>query len=183
MTSPPTQPGNDQDDRVLLGRAVRAHGLRGEVVIRPATPGSDTLLELEELDMEQNGSWRRIRVLRARPQKGAIVLTLEDVVDRTAAENLVGATFHVHRDELPPPEEGEFYVDDLIGLSVVDPEGRVLGTVSGFQDGGLQSWLEVDVQGETRLVPFTEPLIRVEFDEGRIVVDAPEGLLEGDMLE
>lgn len=179
MTSstPPSEP-----DRVLLGRIVRAHGLRGEVVVRPATPGSDVLLELEALELELGGSVRPVRVLRGRIQKDAVVLTLEDVADRTTAERLVGATLHVRRDALPPPEEGEFYVDDLIGLPMVSPDGRTLGTVTGFVDGGTQSWFEVDVGGETRLVPFTEPLVQVDPKGQRIVVDAPEGLLEGEML-
>lgn len=169
-------------DRVLLGRIVRAHGLRGEVVVRPATPGSEVLLELEDLELEQNGRVRAIHVIRARVQKDTVVLTLEDVVDRTAAENLAGATLHVRRADLPPTEEGEFYVDDLIGLPLVTPDGRTLGTVTGFVDGGTQAWLEVDVNGETKLVPFTEPLVQVDADARRIVVDAPEGLLEGEMF-
>lgn len=178
MTPPPSP---SESDRVLLGRIVRAHGLRGEVVVRPATPGSDVLLDLEELELEQDGRARPIRVIRARVQKDTIVLNLEDVVDRTAAEKLAGATLHVQRADLPPPEEGEFYVDDLIGLPLVDPAGRRLGTVTGFIEGGTQSWFEVDVNGETKLVPFTEPLVQIDLDAGHIVVDAPEGLLEGEM--
>lgn len=170
-------------DLVELGLVVRAHGIRGELVVRPASVGSELLLEVDEVQLEHGGVWRPLRILRARTQKNSIVLALEDVADRNAAEALRGARLLIGQDQLPPPEEGEYYVSDLIGLKVLDTEGQLLGSVVGFEDGGRQSWFEVELEdGERRLVPFSEGLVEVDLESGSLVVDAPEGLLSGEML-
>ena len=165
---------------VIVGRIVRAHGLRGELVVAPATLGSDVLFVVDSVLLEQGGTRARREIVHTREQGKSIVLTLDGVPDRTAAEKLIGAQLLVERDELPEPDEGEFYVEDLIGLEVVSPTGERLGKVVAFEDGGMQSWLVVETATGLPLVPFSEPLIRVDEDAGLIVLDAPEGLLDPD---
>jgi ribosomal 30S subunit maturation factor RimM len=61
---------------------------------------------------------------------------------------------------------------------VVSPAGEKLGQVVDFEDGGMQAWLVVETAKGRSLVPFTEPLMRVDEESERIVLDAPEGLLD-----
>ena len=102
------------------------------------------------------------------------------MADRNAAEALNGIELSIPRQRLPAAEDDEFYYADLIGLSAETVDGRSLGTVIGVQNYGAGDLLEVaPSRGDTILVPFTRAVVpRVDIEEGRVVVDPPEGLLE-----
>jgi 16S rRNA processing protein RimM len=79
-----------------------------------------------------------------------------------------GTLLEVERDELPPTEEDEFYAFELVGLEVVEENGRVLGTVKAVTPGVANDVLELD--GGV-LLPMVEDCVRsVELDARRIVV-------------
>ncbi len=59
--------------------------------------------------------------------KGGDIAAIEGVADRDAAQRLTGTRLYVERDRLPPPDEDEFYLADLVGLDAVTPEGGPLG--------------------------------------------------------
>ena len=67
---------------------------------------------------------------------GVAVAKFAEVADRTAAEALRGVPLTVDRAALPPLDEGEFYVDDLIGLPAVDTAGVALGAVIAVENYG-----------------------------------------------
>ncbi len=165
-----------------VGRIVRAHGLKGAVVARPASEGSDVLLHVEAVTVEHDGRRESRRVRSARWLARQIVLELDGAADRNEAEALVGATLLLSPDELPAAGEGELYRSELVGLEVVGPDGRRFGRVVDLESSPVQEWLVVDVGGREVLVPFTRGLVRVERAAGRVVVDAPEGLFEGEAV-
>jgi 16S rRNA processing protein RimM len=164
------------ESEVIVGRVVRAHGLRGELVVQTTTPGSDVLFHVDAVVVDHRGTRVRRKLRKTREQGRATVISIESCDDRNASEAMVGAQLLLRRSELPPPSEGEVYVSSLIGLPVVDPQGNVLGVVADFEDGGMQSWLVLEANQIRWLVPFTEPMVQVE--PGRVVLDAPEGLLD-----
>jgi 16S rRNA processing protein RimM len=170
----------DESELIVIGRIVKAHGLRGEVVVRPSSPGSDVLFHVSPVILETGGRNESREILRGREQGQAVVLALEGVTDRNAAEALVGSQLLLKKRDLPPPSDDEVYIDSLMGLIVVSPTGELLGKVVGFEDGGMQSWLVVERKGREVLVPFTEPLIKIELEAARIILDAPDGLLDPD---
>ncbi|HMP61993.1 MAG TPA: ribosome maturation factor RimM, partial [Phenylobacterium sp.] len=79
------------------------------------------------------------------------------------------------RDSLPPPDEDEFYLADLIGLSVATAEGEVLGKVKSVQDFGAGDLLEIQPPaGASWWLPFTrETVPEVKIPEGRLVAVRP----------
>ena len=80
------------------------------------------------------------------------------------------------RDQLPPPEEDEFYYEDLVGLEAVDAAGAPLGRVVSLTNHGAGDILEIALVGggETLLLPFTKGVApRIDFDAGRIVIEPP----------
>jgi len=97
------------------------------------------------------------------------------VTDREAAQQLTGVELYLPRESLPPPEEDEFYLADLIGLSVESEAGLALGRVIALRNFGAGDILEVLPQagGETQFYPFTKALAPiVDIAGGRIVVVA-----------
>jgi len=170
------------DAEIEVGRIVRPHGLRGWLVVQPASVGSDLLLNLKSIAAERRGRRERLVVRESRRQGKLLLLSFEGCPDRTAAEAWIGTRLLLPESELPPPGPDEFYASRLVGLSVVAPKGDVLGRVVDVESAGAQSWLVVETPSGRHLVPFTEPLVKVEAEAGRVVVDAPEGLLDGSGL-
>jgi len=164
---------------VEIGRITRPHGVRGELRVHLHWAGSDTLDQIEAVTLVRRGEQTVHRVVAARRADKAVLLTLEGVSDRDAAERLRGSGVCVPRDALPALEEGEYYLCDLVGARVTGPDGGLVGEVVEIRvhpsvetlvvrtpDGRLveqalvEPWIErVDAQGKLVELSSTEGLI------------------------
>jgi len=109
-----------------------------------------------------------------------LVLKLKGVDDINRAELLRNLYVEMDEGDLPPLEEGEFYVYELLGLKVFDTEGRELGVLEDMHEWGPYWTLEIRTpEGKSILVPFVSEYVpEVSPNEGRIVVRLPEGYLK-----
>ena len=117
----------------LLGAVTRPHGVRGEVKVRPETddPGRFETLESVYLGAEESSLVPyTVRSVAMQPHGAdvTILLGLETVSDRDAAERLSGVLVWADEAELPALEEGEFFLGDLVGMEAVDVDGTAIGT-------------------------------------------------------
>ena len=172
MASASDRPG--PSDPAVVGRVVRPHGLAGEVVVDPADSGS--------LQFEPGTHWwlagRWCEVVRSRVHSGRWVVRLGGIADRDAAEALRAEEIAVEAAELPELESGRYYIHDLVGCRVEDPEGADLGEIVAVVSGP-QDWLEIEQEGERTLVPMVQALVKeVDVEAGRVVIDPPPGLAE-----
>jgi 16S rRNA processing protein RimM len=148
-----------KEKRVEIGVVGRPHGVRGALHVFLHNPASEILNEVESIFLDAGGAdaaaYRIAEVRRA--GKGCVV-ALEGVDSRDRAEALTGARVLVLRSALPRLDEGEYYVDDLMGLEVRS-SGRILGTVTGSRaQGGIEV---LTVRGEVHDidVPLVEEYI------------------------
>ena len=160
---------------VSIGKVVRAIGLKGFVGVGGTDGG---LGLLDHVVLERSGKQRSLAVLEARPQGKLWAVALEGISDRTAAEGLVGSVVLADRDQLGEAGEGSHYWNDLEGLPVVTLGGEQLGTVTGlYETGGVDVLVVTGRRGES-LIPLA-PYVEVDLLAKRIVVDPPDGLLDG----
>jgi 16S rRNA processing protein RimM len=161
-------------DLILVGRVAGAFGVRGEVRLTSYAAEPAALLTYRDLK-RQDGS-PGLTLVSGRPAKGGLVVRAKEVATREEAEALRGLQLYVPRDVLPEPEEDEFYVADLIGLSAVTPEGEVLGTIKSAQDFGAGDLLEIQPpSGASWYLPFTKEAVpEVHLAERKIVAVRPE---------
>nr|WP_242593584.1 ribosome maturation factor RimM [Corallococcus exiguus] len=162
-----------------LGYVARAHGLRGEVAVRSFDPASETLGTVERVRLRlRSGEEREYALENFRPANKEDLVFFEGVESRTAAEALVGAKVFVYREDLEPPEEGEFFQGDLVGLNAVDEQGASLGTVEEVWATGEVPNLVIRAKGRPELVvPFADEFVpTVDVPAGRIVIRPPEYL-------
>ena len=167
-------------DWVLLGKVVRAVSLDGRVGVA-GTEGA--LSRLKRVELRRPGSPTRDEaVLGAGPQGRIWWLRLVGVGDRSAAEGLVGYEVWGRRAQMGEAGEGFHFWADLEGLPVVTTTGDELGRVEElFVTGGVDV-LVVRGSGGERLVPLA-PYVTVDRERGRVVVDAPPGLLDAEEEE
>ncbi len=167
--------GGAPSDPAVVGRVVRPHGLAGDVVVAPDDPSSPVCSPGSRVWLA--GRWRRILDVRS-DNKGRWVMRLEAVENRDQAEAVRDEALVIEAGELPVLEEGKYYIHDLVGCRVEDPQGRAIGEVVGVARGP-QDWLEIAHRGGRSLVPMVpEMLQQVNVVEARIVLDLPEGLME-----
>lgn len=165
---------------IVLGAVVKAVGLRGEVKLRTSADYWDAALDSTELRALRSGSRRAVRVLRARPHgPGAVIVKLEGVETREAAEALVGTELILEGDPsdvAPPPGLRSFQVR---GMRVYTRAGEEIGRVADVMH--LPAHDVLVVRGATRehLVPHVPAIvIGMDVAAGEIRIDPPPGLLD-----
>jgi len=149
-----------------VGRIVKPHGLRGDVIIS-LTTNRDERVEVGSVLHAADG--RAFTIARSSPHRGRFIVTLEGVNGIDAAEALRDTALFA-----PPLEDPDaLWVHDLIGSVVVDEHGNELGTVSGVEANPASDLLVLAGGGliPLRFVTGTEPGVRV-------TVDIPDGLLD-----
>ena len=158
---------------VELAAIVRAHGLQGELLLKLFNPESELVEQLSEVVLRSpDGSTRPYRVLGVRGGSDATLLTLEGIRDRGAAELMRGSVVCVLRSSLPPLEEGEYYLVDLVGLAVRNEGGETIGRVESVIEYPSVSCLVIETDGEWREVPdLPRYVLEVAVRGGYVVVD------------
>ena len=161
------------EPRVLLGVVTGAHGIKGEVKVKTFTAFPEGLADYGPLTTEA-GHTLDVETLRPAKADEAVV-RFAGVADRNAAERLKGQSLYVPRSALPPPDEGEFYLTDLIGLSAEDAAGQVIGTVKAVHNFGAGDMLEIEFPDKkTEFVAFTDANVpAVDIAGGRVVIVLP----------
>ena len=162
---------------VDIGFVVRAHGVRGVVRVRSAF---DALAKASVVWLDDD----EYRVRHASRDKAEWLVTLEGVTDKDAADALRGRHVRVAR-ELVPLDDDELLVADLIGCTLVDVAGTVLGEVTGSFDSGAHEVLEVRrADGKEFMVPLVDAIVTaVDLEARRITCDPHEGLIDLDDRE
>jgi 16S rRNA processing protein RimM len=158
---------------VIMGRVASAFGIRGWVKIQPFSEYVDSLLGYKTWYVgHENGPWRGVSVTQCEAHDKSLVAQFPDCMDRTAAEKLKGVLIAVPRSSLPEQDEDEFYWADLIGLSVINLSGELLGTVVELLETGANDVLIVRGKGPDVLIPFLKSVVgKVDLSEKMIHVD------------
>jgi len=155
-------------ERILVGEIGRPHGVRGLVKLRSFTADPAAIASYGPLT-DAEGRHRFALTLLADG-----LARVEGVDDREAAARLTGTGLYVERAALPPPEEDEFYLADLVGIRAETAAGGALGTVRSVEEHGAGAFLVLDGPPE-RLVPFTRACVPlVDTAAGRVVVEPLE---------
>ena len=157
---------------VCIGTVAGAHGVRGNVRIKPFTAAPEGVAAYGPVT-DADGV-RSFDLTLIGESGGTVVARLSGIEDRDAAEALKGFRLHVPRERLPAPEEEEFYHADLIGLRVVDSEGRAAGTVHALHDFGAGDLIEIRRPScRPVLLPFTRAVVpEIDLAAGEMTVDA-----------
>lgn len=174
-------PGENGESRLVeIGRIVAPHGIKGQVKVQVPAPATSVLLFVRSVFVTRDGVREGRRVARASPSSGTVIITLEGVDSRDAAEALRGSAVFVSEKDMPRLPDGEFYLYELRGMTVEDADGTARGTVTDLSTNHAQDLLVVTgIDGREHLVPFVNGLVEnVDRARGMITLAPMEGLFE-----
>ena len=173
--SPTPSPARGEGKLIALGVFGAPQGVRGEVRIKSYTRDPKAVAAYGPLT---DGRGARFVLESVRLLKDEmLVARLAGIANREAAAALTGVELFARREQLPPPDEDEFYYDDLVGLAAVSRDGAPLGRVVALNNYGAADILEIRPEGggESLLLPFSKAVaVEIDFHAGRIVIELPD---------
>ena len=172
--------------QLVVGRIGKPHGIRGELTVEVRTDAPEIRFAPGSVLVTAPARVGPITVEAVRWHSGRLLLRVEGVHDRTAAEGLRGVVLSadVPDDEVPEDPE-EFYDHQLRGLAVRTADGSAVGVVDDVVHLPAQDLLAVKRDGGREvLVPFVAEIVTgIDVDAGTLTVDLPEGLLDLDLTD
>lgn len=153
------------DDPVTLGRILRPHGIAGAVRIQPADMAADVLAAMlpdrVTIHPPRRGEARTLAIESLRVHKDHVLAEFAGVESIEDAERLRGWTIVIPAADRPALDEGAWYADELIGLTVINAAtGEAAGVVREMTSGGAQDLLIIEAPDGRRIpLPFVEALV------------------------
>ncbi len=170
-------PNRSNPDRlIVVGALAGAHGVRGDVRVKSFTDDPHALFDLGPLLSEAGDILLEAQKLK--PGSDHFIVTPKTARQKEEWDGLKGTRLYVRRSALPPPEDDEFYVEDLIGLKACDEHGEQVGAIKSVQNFGAGDLLEIETSGKTTtfFVPFTlKDVPEVHFQTGFVTIHDAEG--------
>jgi 16S rRNA processing protein RimM len=172
--------------QLVIGRIGKAHGVHGDVGVEVRTDDPDLRFAVGAVLATDPPERGPLTVRTPRWHSGRLLVHFEDVDDRGAAEALRGTNLVIELDDADrPADPDDFYDHNLIGLTVVTPDGALIGRVTEVMHLPAQDVLAIErIDGLEVLVPFVTELVPVvDLEAGKVTVQPRPGLLDPDAAE
>lgn len=180
-----TQTSDSKSDLIFVAQVAASFGVQGEFKLLSYT--GDPLSVLEYNPLLNDEGLPALSLTKARVHKGALVVRAEGITDKDKADALKGLKLYVRREDLPETDdEDDYYITDLIGLSVHETDGSVSGRIKGVENFGAGDLLEIQPRtGASYFLMFTRDNVpEVNLGDGFIVIERPsEQIVEGEAKE
>ena len=168
-------------DRIAVGVIRKPHGVRGEASVEAWTDSLDRFGELHAVTLvsPDESSERAATIESSRAHAGRALVKFAEIGTPEEIADLRDWTIEIDESEARKLEENEYFLHDLVGLTLVDAEGRERGKVVDTEEGAGGLLLNVERDGRRYDVPFAAEICTdIDLGKKRIVVNLPEGLDE-----
>jgi len=171
---------------LVVGHLNKAHGTKGEVFVWPLTDHPEStfapgvILHMgNEAGDAPDPTKPNLVIVAVRPFRRGFLLSLEGIGTRETAEAVQGRYVLLPREEIESLEEGEVFYHQLLGMEVSTPNGELVGTIEEVYELRPADLLEIRGPNGTHFVPFLNSIVlEVDADNGTMVIDPPEGMLD-----
>lgn len=154
-------------DTLTVGVVLKPQGIRGELKVKPYTDTAEDFAAFRRVFLDGE----EYKVLSVRTGGGAVFLGLRGVADRNAAELLRGKEVVIPRSEAPEPEEGRYYVADLLGCDIVTEGGKVLGKLKDVRQASTDVYTLFDGSRDILFPVADGVVVTVDVENGTITVN------------
>ena len=161
---------------IKIGNVANIHGIKGELSIYPYTDDIDNFCNYKKFFV--GSEKKEYNVIRLRPHKNIILAVLDGIKRREEAELLKTKDVYISKDELKKLDKNSYYIDDLIGLTVIDNISKEeIGKIVNVIKYPSNDVYEVEFKNETFYIPaISEVVKKIDLKESRVYVELLEGL-------
>jgi len=169
-----------KEDCFYLGKIVRKHSFRGEVVAKLDTDEPELYQNLESVFVALGNDLVPFFIEESLLQKGnQLRIKFEDMLSEADADAILGAGLYLPIEFLPKLTGNKFYFHEIIGFDIEDINYGYVGIITGVNDTSAQPLFEIDSNGVDVFIPMIDDFIKkVDRDNKKIVVEAPAGLID-----
>lgn len=168
------------EDLFQVGIITGTHGLKGEVKVFPTTDDKQRFLDLEDVLLDTGKEMLELKVEYCKFFKKFVFVKFEGLDDINDVEQYKRCPLLVTRENAVELEEDEYYVADLLGLTIVDDSGVTIGKLENVIATGANDVYEVLTEdgGRILLPAIKECILDVDMEEGVILVHLMKGLAD-----
>lgn len=160
-----------------VGIFTNTHGIRGEIKVFPTTDDPKRFRRLRQVILRTGEGDKLLEIGQVRFQKQMVLLKFRGIEDINAIEKYKGCGLFVPRSQAIPLGKDEYFIADLIGLSVFTDEGELLGPLTEvIQTGANDVYVVNSSEGELLLPAIADCVQSVDIGKGTMVVHMMEGL-------
>ena len=185
-----------EPEYAIVGLIRKAQGIRGEVVVEPltdkpdvvfasgrrvfaGTPTGDLAVVRDAGGQDQTPT---LTVSESRPFKKGLIVQFEELQDRDNAELWRGRYLLAPFSELPPLQEDQVYLHDLVGMKAVSTSGEEIGTVTTFYELPQGLMLDIETPRGSVLIPYRpELVVRTDIEARKILINDTLGLIDASL--
>ena len=167
------------EDRLRVGVITSPHGIHGEVKIFPTTDDPQRFKKLKKVIMDTHKEQKEMEIGGIKFFKNLVIATLSGIEDRTQAEKYRSADILIEREDALPLGEDEYYICDILGFTVTNDDGTVLGTLEDVLTSCANDVYVVKREnGKEILIPSTkECVLSTDLNSKNIVVHLLKGMI------
>lgn len=170
---------SEQEELIKIGQITSPHGVKGEVRVYPLTDFPERFSTLRQVLLGPEA--RPIGIRCKGTLKNLLILAIDGVTDRDEADKLRLQYLQVPKSEVHPLPEGHYYVFDLVGLDVIDPDGQPIGKLVGVDSASPahDNYVVETAPRKRYMVPAVKTFIKeINLEKGHVVIQPIPGLLE-----
>lgn len=163
-----------------IGKIVAVQGLKGEVRVEAWCDSKEFLCEFDTLYFDKGA--KEVEIQRAHPHKNIVLMKIKGVDTVEQAQLLRNKILYMDRNDVEL-EEGSFFVQDLIGLEVIDGDsGESYGKICDVTETGANDVYHIkDSGGKIRLIPaIPDVVLNADIESGKMTIHVLEGLFDED---
>jgi len=169
-----------KEDCFYLGKIVRKHSFRGEVVAKLDTDEPGLYQNLESVFVALGTNLVPFFIQKSLLQKGnQLRIQFEDIESEADADAIMGSELYMPIEFLPKLTGNKFYFHEIINFEIEDVNHGYVGVITGVNDSSAQPLFEIDANGTEIFIPMIDDFIKkVDRGNKKIIVEAPEGLID-----
>ena len=167
------------EDLLKVGVITTTHGVRGEVKVYPTTDEPERFLELDYVLLDTGRELRKLEIKNVKFFKNLVILKFKGVDNINEIEKYKGRDLWIPREEGQELEEDEYYIADLLGMSVVLENGQEFGTLKDVMETGANDVYIIDSaeHGEVLLPAIKECILDVDLEKNVMTIHLMKGLI------
>lgn len=144
------------NSHIIVGKIIGVHGVRGELVLRSHTEDQEAIFNYPLLDPDH----MPVTLARVGAKKKGFIVRIDGINSREEAETLIGCELFTPRDALPSVNEGEYYIEDLIGCQVLSSDGAQFGSIKAMHNFGAGDVMDITKpDGKSEMLLFNDDMV------------------------